>query len=111
MHFFLFMSVFIKNVDKVRLIFFCRLGLATAPVLFAADEHEELDSLIKRRFSRNGDVQRAFHLVLASNGLEQTQFLAKSYGKAAYQSIKSWKNSEAKQELLTILDEAIQRTK
>jgi len=51
------------------------------------------------------------HLVLASNGLEQTQFLAKSYGKAAYQSIKSWKNSEAKQELLTILDEAIQRTK
>lgn len=88
-----------------------KLGLATAPVLFAADEHEELDSLIKRRFSRNGDVQRAFHLVLASNGLEQTQFLAKSYGKAAYQSIKSWKNSEAKQELLTILDEAIQRTK
>ena len=92
-------------------LIFHRLGLATAPVLFAADEYEELDSLIKRRFSHDGDVQRAFHLVLASNGLEQTLFLAKSYGKAAYQSIKHWKNSEAKQELLSILDEAIQRTK
>ena len=34
--------------------FFFRLGLATAPVLFAADEREELDSLINRRFSHEG---------------------------------------------------------
>ena len=91
--------------------FFCRLGLATAPVLFAADEHEELDGLIKRRFSHPGDVERAFHLVLASNGLEQTQLLAKTHGKAALQSIKSWKDSEAKQELSQILIDAIDRTK
>ena len=91
--------------------FFFRLGLATAPVLFASDQHTELDILIKRRFSHRGDVDRAFHLVLASNGLEQTKFLANSYGKAALHSIKSWKESEAKQELANFVDAAIQRVK
>ena len=37
-------------------VFFLRLGLATAPVLFAADEREELDSLINRRFSHEGKL-------------------------------------------------------
>ena len=30
--------------------------MATAPVLFAADEREELDSLINRRFSHEGKL-------------------------------------------------------
>ena len=41
-------------LNKKLLVFFFRLGLATAPVLFAADEREELDSLINRRFSQEG---------------------------------------------------------
>jgi geranylgeranyl pyrophosphate synthase len=80
-------------------------------VLFAADEFEELDPLIKRRFSHDGDVDRAFNLVLASNGLEQTQFLAKTYCNAALKSIRSWKESEAKQLLIQILTETIERSK
>jgi len=88
-----------------------KLGLATAPVLFAADEREELDSLINRRFSHEGDVDRAFNLVIASNGLEQTQFLAKSYGKAALHSIQLWKDSHAKDELIHFITTAIERTK
>ena len=58
-----------------------------------------------------GDVDRAFHLVIASNGLEQTQFLAKSYGKAALHSIQLWKDSHAKDELLHFIQTAIERTK
>ena len=58
-----------------------------------------------------GDVDRAFHLVLASNGLEQTQFLAKSYGKAASYSIQQWKDSPAKEELIQFINNAIERTK
>ena len=58
-----------------------------------------------------GDVDRAFHLVLASNGLEQTQFLAKSYGKAASYSIQQWKDSHAKEELIQFINNAIERTK
>ena len=58
-----------------------------------------------------GDVDRAFHLVMASNGLEQTQFLAKSYGKAALHSIQLWKDSHAKDELIHFISTAIERTK
>ena len=40
-----------------------RLGLATAPVLFAAQEHRDLNPLIMRRFSKPGDVEEARKLV------------------------------------------------
>ena len=40
-----------------------RLGLATAPVLFAAQKHLELNPMIMRRFSEEGDVGRARELV------------------------------------------------
>ena len=88
-----------------------RLGLATAPVLFACEQFKELDDLIKRRFSNTGDVDKAFQLVMKSNGLEQTQLLAKSYGNAALKSIDWWKDSKAKQDLILLLHQAIQRTK
>lgn len=35
-----------------------KLGLATAPVLFAWDEYPELEALIKRKFSKKGDEER-----------------------------------------------------
>ena len=40
-----------------------KLGLATAPVLFAAHEHPRLNTLILRRFSNKGDVEEALQLV------------------------------------------------
>jgi len=40
-----------------------KLGLATAPVLFAAHEFPRLNTLIMRRFSRDGDAEEALHLV------------------------------------------------
>ena len=40
-----------------------RLGLATAPVLFAAQHHPDLNPLIMRRFSKTGDVEKARKLV------------------------------------------------
>lgn len=35
-----------------------RLGLATAPVLYAWEEYPELGPLIKRKFSQEGDVKK-----------------------------------------------------
>lgn len=35
-----------------------KLGLATAPVLFAWEEYPELEALIKRKFSKKGDEER-----------------------------------------------------
>merc|ERR1711915_189855 len=50
------------------------LGLATAPVLFALDQHPDLAALIMRRFSKSGDVAAALECVRSSDGVEQTKF-------------------------------------
>lgn len=56
-----------------------KLGLATAPVLFACEKYPELNPMIMRRFQEPGDVEKAFELVHKSQGLEQTQFLARKH--------------------------------
>jgi len=56
-----------------------KLGLATAPVLFATKKHPQLNDLIGRRFGQRGDVEEAFKLVLESGGLEETKSLARQY--------------------------------
>ena len=42
-----------------------KLGLATAPVLFASVKFPELEPLIQRRFSNQGDVEAAFKVIFA----------------------------------------------
>lgn len=56
-----------------------RLGLATAPVLFASAAHPQLNAMIMRRFSEPADCQKAFELVMQSNGVQETRFLAEKY--------------------------------
>lgn len=97
------------NFSDLKMKIFFRLGLATAPVLFAADQFGELNQLIQRRFCEKNDVEKAFNFVLKSDGMEQTKFLAQSYGEAALQAIKTWKDSDAKTELTHLLHDAIQR--
>eukprot|EP00608_Synchroma_pusillum_P011840 CAMPEP_0198442266 /NCGR_PEP_ID=MMETSP1452-20131203/66101_1 /TAXON_ID=1181717 /ORGANISM="Synchroma pusillum, Strain CCMP3072" /LENGTH=107 /DNA_ID=CAMNT_0044162895 /DNA_START=35 /DNA_END=354 /DNA_ORIENTATION=- len=50
-----------------------RAGLATAPVLFAAEEFPHLASLIQRKFEGPGDIDEALQLVQASRGLQRTK--------------------------------------
>lgn len=50
-------------------------GLATAPVLFAAQEYPELNTLINRRFGEKGDVEQAYRIVIGSTALSQTREL------------------------------------
>ena len=56
-----------------------RLGLATAPVLFAAAKFPQLNAMIMRRFGQPSDCQRAFECVMDSNGIQETRFLAEKY--------------------------------
>jgi len=87
-----------------------KLGLATAPVLFAADAHpEELEPMIKRRFSHEGDVEKAFEIVINSQGLEKTKTLAYEYCKAATDNIQPWSDSPAKSELKQLIDVVVER--
>lgn len=41
-----------------------KLGLATAPVLFACEKFPDLNVMIMRRFSEPGDVERAYEYVM-----------------------------------------------
>jgi geranyl diphosphate synthase len=60
-----------------------RSGLATAPVLFAAQDFPELLPMIQRRFREPGDVSRALELVQSSKGIINATNLADHHAKQA----------------------------
>lgn len=63
-------------------------GLATAPVLFAAEEFPELSPLIQRRFSNDGDVDCAIDLVFRSRGIDRARDLAAHHASLAAQAVR-----------------------
>ncbi|KAI1344445.1 hexaprenyl pyrophosphate synthase [Xylariaceae sp. FL0016] len=87
------------------------LGLATAPLLFAWKTNPELGPLVGRKFEREGDIQRARELVLASDGLAQTRALAEDYSQQAMSAISSFPESEAKDGLIEMALKALKRQK
>ncbi|TKR95588.1 hypothetical protein L596_009732 [Steinernema carpocapsae] len=56
-----------------------KLGLATGPVLYAAQEYPELNPLISRRFSQQGDTETALEIIKNSKGLQRTRELARQH--------------------------------
>ncbi|KDR14770.1 Decaprenyl-diphosphate synthase subunit 1 [Zootermopsis nevadensis] len=88
-----------------------KLGLATAPVLFACERYPELNPMIMRRFQEPGDVERAFELVHKSHGLEQTQFLARKHCIEAVRQASSLTDSPYQKGLQVVTDLVINRMK
>lgn len=88
-----------------------KLGLATAPVLFACEKFPELNPMIMRRFQEPGDVEKAFEFVHKSDGLQQTQFLARQHCQEAIRVIDSLKSSSVQKALITITDKVLHRMK
>merc|ERR1719295_1339963 len=86
-----------------------KLGLATAPVLFAAQQFPELNEMIARRFCEDGDVEEAFKCVIKSNGVDQTKVLAKQHCKEAIAALDSISNSNYKQALVGLCDKVLNR--
>merc|ERR1711892_65204 len=62
-----------------------RLGLSTAPVLFACEFNEaEMHPLMARRFAKAGDVEKAFDIIInKSDAMLRTRLLAEQYAKEA----------------------------
>ncbi|MCJ1362197.1 hypothetical protein MMC16_001299 [Acarospora aff. strigata] len=87
------------------------LGLATAPLLFAWKENKELGAMVGRKFSREGDVQKARELVSRSDGLEQTRALAQDYADKATSAISGFPASEAKDGLMEMCVKTMKRRK
>ncbi|KAG0070722.1 coq1 putative hexaprenyl diphosphate synthase [Linnemannia elongata] len=88
-----------------------KLGLATAPVLFAWEEYPELGKLIKRNFDQEGDVELAWGLVLKSQGLAQTRRLAQSHCQKAISALSQLPDSQAKTALIQLTEKVLDRKK
>ncbi|AWP21041.1 putative decaprenyl-diphosphate synthase subunit 1 [Scophthalmus maximus] len=88
-----------------------KLGLATGPVLFACEQFPELHSMIMRRFSSDGDVDRAWEYVLQSDGVQQTNFLARRYGQEAIRHISMLRPSPERDALIRLTEMVLTRDK
>lgn len=88
-----------------------KLGLATAPVLYASAKYKELDDMIGRRFSEPGDVEKAYAMVLRSDGLVKTRELAQKHIDAALEQISHLKDSAEKQALIALAQMTLGRKK
>lgn len=88
-----------------------RLGLATAPVLFAAAEFPQLNVMIMRRFSNEGDVKKAFEYVLKSKGIEETRHLASKYCQNAEKILEKLQHSNEIDHLRKIVKSVTERKK
>lgn len=87
------------------------LGLATAPLLFAWKDNQQLGVLVGRKFSADGDVQMARDIVAQSDGLEQTRVLAQEYADKAVDAVSNFPQSEAKDGLLEMCVKTMKRNK
>jgi len=87
------------------------LGLATAPVLFATAKYPELEDMIARRFTKPGDVEKAYDFVLQSDGLDRTRSLAREHCDSALSAIDFLADSKYKWALASLTDTVINRLK
>ena len=88
-----------------------KLGLATAPILYAADEFPELWPLIDRKFSEDGDIRVALELALKSRGISRTRELAQKYVDLAVAAVSQLPPSTARDSLINLTYSVVNRSK
>ena len=86
------------------------LGLSTAPVLFAAQEVEEIRPLIMRRFKEEGDVKKAVELSQETDCIAKSYHLAEFHAQKAIDALDKLPESEAKGGLMRLLHTTLSRT-
>ena len=115
-----------------------RLGLATAPTLYAWEDFEEMGPLIERRFEGEGDVElvrlfvlaplitaprlsdargirvanigsQARSIVAQSKGVERTRELAEAYAAKAREVLDLLPDSDAKEALAVMTEKVVKR--
>jgi len=78
------------------------LGLATAPILYAAEVVPELRPIIKRRFKESGDVDSTYRHVLRTDGVERSYKLAQFHAQSAVDAISTLPPSDARDGLIQL---------
>ena len=77
-------------------------GLATAPVLFASQQHPNLSEMMMRKFEAPDDVERAHDMVMNSDGLLRTKELAIEYSNQAVEAILKLEQSDSRDGLVKL---------
>ena len=86
-----------------------RLGLATAPVLFAAQRYPVLLPIIERKFEAPGDIETALKYVAAADGLTATRRLAVAHGQMAVDALATLRPSAARTALAALVTRVLSR--
>lgn len=88
-------------------------GLATAPVLFAAEKFpNEIQPMMDRKFKDDGDIDRTVQLIRQTDGIQRTKDLAQVHVELAIESIlKSLEPSVYRDALVHLAFKVIDRTR
>jgi geranylgeranyl pyrophosphate synthase len=86
-------------------------GLATAPVLFASEQFPQLDALIERKFSTDGDVEYTLDLLYNSDGIERTKELARVHSELAMEALLELDGGVHRDSLVNLCHKVVSRTK
>lgn len=87
-----------------------RTGLATLPVLYAAERYPVLHDMIARRFAQEGDVETALSLVRESDAIASARGLAVECAAHAVASADELPESEARSAMITLVDRVLNRS-
>ena len=85
------------------------LGLATAPVLYAAQQSKQLRPVIKRRFKEEGDAELAYELVMQTDGVVKAQQLALFHAQSAVDALMELPPSDAQRALIRLTEVVLTR--
>ncbi|KAL0489767.1 isoprenoid synthase domain-containing protein [Acrasis kona] len=87
-----------------------RLGISTAPILYAAKQYpNEMNELISRKFSNDGDVESAMEFVKKSQAVEHTQDLAASHFKKAVDAALQFEPSPTRTAMISLIRKIMER--
>ncbi|CAN0447689.1 unnamed protein product [Ectocarpus sp. 12 AP-2014] len=87
------------------------LGLATAPILYAAENAPEIKKIVKRRFKKEGDKEKALKAVLAGDAVARSRELARWHAQRAVDAVLRLPPSEARNGLVNICHIVLTRNK
>jgi hexaprenyl-diphosphate synthase len=88
-----------------------KLGLATAPVLYAWEARPDLGPMIARKFSQPGDVEWAKAAVDETEGVRKTRDLAIKYRDDALNNLRQLPDSAARSALELLTNSVLTRSK
>ncbi|KAJ8663907.1 hypothetical protein O0I10_000182 [Lichtheimia ornata] len=84
---------------------------STAPIMFAAEQVEELRPLIQRQFSQPDDKDKARLLVYQGDGLKKTLTVAESHSNMAIEAANNLPPSTARDALIQLAQNLLRRIK